>query len=163
MTPDDWPAVRSVYADGITTGHATFEVEPPSWDAFDASRLPDHRHVAVDGSGEVLGWAACTPTSARAVYAGVVEHSVYVAPAAQGGGVGGALLSALVASTEAAGIWTIQSSIFPENVTSLRLHERHGFRVVGTRERVGRATAGPFAGRWRDTVLVERRSSVVGH
>jgi phosphinothricin acetyltransferase len=162
MTPDDWPAVRSVYADGIATGHATFEVEPPSWDAFDASRLPDHRHVAVDGSGEVLGWAACTPTSARAVYAGVVEHSVYVAPTARGRGVGGALLSAIVASTEAAGIWTIQSSIFPENVTSLRLHERHGFRVVGTRERVGRATTGPFAGRWRDTVLVERRSAVAG-
>lgn len=162
MTEADWPAVRAIYAAGIATGDATFETEPPGWTDFDSTRLPDHRHVAVDETDALLGWAACSPTSARAVYAGVVEHSVYVAPEAQGRGVGGALLSALVDSTEAADIWTIQSSIFPENDTSLRLHARHGFRVVGTRERVGRATVGPHAGRWRDTVLVERRSGVAG-
>lgn len=161
MTDADWPQVHAIYAAGIATGHATFEDEPPSWSDFDATRLPGHRHV-VERDGTLLGWAACSPTSARAVYAGVVEHSVYVSPRAQAQGVGSRLLAALVASTEAAGIWTVQSSIFPENEASLRLHAAHGFRAVGTRERVGRATSGPYAGRWRDTVLVERRSGQVG-
>ncbi|MFI2708216.1 GNAT family N-acetyltransferase, partial [Nocardioides sp. CER28] len=150
-----------IYAAGIATGDATFETTPPTWEAFDAGKLPGHRWVALDG-GRVLGWVAVSSVSDRCVYAGVVEHSVYVDPGAQGRGVGRALLAALVASTEAAGIWTIQSGVFPENVASLALHEAAGFRVVGTRERVGRMSAGPYAGRWRDVVLLERRSGLVG-
>ena len=162
MTADDWPQVEAIYAAGITAGHATFEACVPTWESFDASRLPDHRLVALDPAGTVLGWAACIPVSARPAYAGVVEHSVYVAPAAQRQGTGGLLLGELITSTEDAGIWTIQSSIFPENTASQRLHESHGFRTIGTRSRVAKATIGPAAGRWRDTVLIERRSSVAG-
>lgn len=157
-----WPAVREIYAAGIATGDATFESTTPSWESFDNTRLADHRLVALDADGAVVGWVACTSVSSRSVYAGVVEHSVYVAPSAQGRGVGHVLLDAFVASTEAAGIWTIQSAVFPENRASLRLHEQHGFRVVGTRERIGRSTTGPRAGQWRDTVLIERRSTVTG-
>lgn len=162
LTELHWPQVESIYAEGIAAGSATFEPEPPSWHDFDASRLPAHRHVALRGDGDVVGWVACSPVSTRSVYSGVVEHSVYVAAAAQGVGVGGLLLGALVTSTEAAGIWTIQSNVFCENEASLRLHAAHGFRVVGTRERIGRATVGPYAGRWRDTVLIERRSRGAG-
>lgn len=162
MAPEDWPQVETIYAAGIAAGHATFETRAPSWNAFDSSRLDNHRHVAVDVSGAVLGWAACSPVSLRPVYAGAVEHSVYVAPAAQGRGVGGLLLGELIASTEQAGIWTIQSSIFPENTASLRLHTRHGFRTIGTRKRIAKAMVGPQSGQWRDTVLVERRSVVTG-
>ncbi|MFD1722835.1 GNAT family N-acetyltransferase [Amnibacterium endophyticum] len=158
MTADDWPRVDAIHRAGIATGHATFESEPPTWHAFDASRRPDLRLVAVLDGG-VTGWAAASPTSARAVYRGVVEHSVYVDPDARGRGIGSALLAALCSTAEAAGCWTIQSSIFPENEASLRLHERHGFRRVGTRERIALMTYGPLAGRWRDTVLVERRTS----
>lgn len=161
MAATHWPHVSCIYAAGIAGGDATFETEPPTWEAFDAGRLPEHRWVAVDGS-RVLGWLAVSPVSERRVYAGVVEHSVYVDPAAQGRGVGRALMAALVASTEAAGIWTIQSGVFPENAASLALHEAAGFRVVGTRQRVGRMSVGPLAGRWRDVVLLERRSGVVG-
>ncbi|MCB2174373.1 MAG: GNAT family N-acetyltransferase [Actinomycetales bacterium] len=157
MTAAHWPGVREAYAAGIATGHATFETEPPDWPAFDATRLPGHRWVAVDGDA-VLGWAAVSPVSGRAVYAGVVEHSVYVHPGARGMGVGRALLAALLDSTQAAGIWTVQSGIFPENTASLALHAAAGFRVVGTRERVGLMTYGPMAGRWRDVVLVEHRA-----
>jgi phosphinothricin acetyltransferase len=156
MTAADADAVLRVYQAGIDTGNATFETAAPSWEDFDARRLADHRLVAVDG-GELLGFAVLSPVSARAVYAGVVEHGVYVDPAAHRRGVGLALLRGLIASTEAAGIWTIQSQIFPENTASLGLHERAGFRVVGTRERLG-----CHLGRWRDVVLVERRSSVAG-
>lgn len=162
LTAAHWPAVEEIYAAGIAGGDATFESSTPSWEAFDASRLAEHRLVALDHDGVVVGWAACSPVSSRPVYAGVVEHSVYVAPSAQGRGVGHSLLAALVVSTEAAGVWTIQSSIFPENRASLRLHEKHGFRVVGTRERIGRSSTGPRAGRWRDTVLIERRSGTAG-
>ncbi|MCK6210195.1 GNAT family N-acetyltransferase [Georgenia sp. EYE_87] len=162
MQPVHWPEVEAVYAAGIATGHATFETTTPSWAAFDAGHLADHRFVCLDRRGEVLGWAAVSPVSARAVYAGVVEHCVYVAPAAHGRGVGRALLDALVRSTEAAGIWTIQSSVFPENVASLALHRAAGFRQVGVRRRVARMAAGPLTGRWRDTVLLERRSALVG-
>ena len=157
MTAAHWPGVREAYAAGIATGHATFETEPPDWPAFDATRLPGHRWVAVDGDA-VLGWAAVSPVSGRAVYAGVVEHSVYVHPGAQGKGVGRALLAALLDSAQAAGIWTVQSGIFPENTASLALHAAAGFRVVGTRERIGLMTYGPMAGRWRDVVLVEHRA-----
>ncbi|HEX5970020.1 MAG TPA: GNAT family N-acetyltransferase [Intrasporangium sp.] len=149
-------AVLEIYAAGIAEGDATFESAAPTWDEFDSTRLGAHRYVALDEHGVVLGWVAVTPVSARSAYAGVVEHSVYVHPEARGRGVGRALLEALIASTEAAGIWTIQSGIFPENTASLALHRRAGFREVGIRERVGRHN-----GEWRDVVLLERRSAVV--
>jgi phosphinothricin acetyltransferase len=161
LRAEHWSEVRRIYAAGIATGHATFEAEPPGWDAFDAGRLADQRLVALDGA-RVVGWAAASAVSDRCVYAGVVEHSLYVDPACQGRGVGRLLLDGLVRSTEAAGIWTIQSGIFPENAASLALHDRAGFRVVGRRERVGLMTHGPLAGTWRDVLLVERRSPVVG-
>jgi phosphinothricin acetyltransferase len=155
MTSEDWPAVEAIYAAGIATGEATFETAPPSWKEFDAGRLPDHRLVAVE-DGEVVGWAALSPTSSRPCYAGVVEHSVYVAEAARGRGVGRALMEELIAGADAARLWTIQTSIFPENVASVTLHERAGFRVVGRRERIAELN-----GAWRDTVLLERRSTRV--
>lgn len=156
LRPEHAAAVLEIYQAGIDEGQATFEATAPTWEAFDAAKLPEHRHVVLDESGTVLGWAAVVAVSDRCVYAGVVEHSVYVAPTARGRGVGTALLQALIASTEAAGIWTIQSGIFPENTASLALHARCGFRTVGTRERVGQ-----HRGLWRDVVMIERRSSVV--
>ncbi|MFF2116769.1 GNAT family N-acetyltransferase [Kitasatospora sp. NPDC058184] len=165
MTAAHAEQVLAIYRFGIDGGDATFETAAPSWEAFDAARLAEHRFVALDGHGDgdghghgrVLGWAAVARVSDRCAYAGVVEHSVYVHPEARGRGVGAALLEALIASTERAGIWTIQSGIFPENTASLALHARAGFRVVGTRERIGRRD-----GRWRDVVLLERRSPTVG-
>lgn len=158
MDERDAGQVLAIYQAGLDGGQASFETRVPRWEEFGASKLPGHRHVAADAAtSQVLGWVAASPTSSRRVYAGVIEHSVYVHPAHQGRRVGSALLTALISSTEAAGIWTIQSSVFPENTASLRLHERAGFRVVGTRERVGR-----HHGRWRDTVLIERRSKVAG-
>ncbi|HET9379603.1 MAG TPA: GNAT family N-acetyltransferase, partial [Streptomyces sp.] len=145
MSAEHADAVVAIYRAGIDEGDATFETTAPSWRAFDAAKLPRHRFVALGEGGAVLGWVAVSRVSGRPVYAGVVEHSVYVAPAARGRGVAARLLSALVESTEAAGIWTIQAGIFPENTASLALHERVGFRVVGVRERVGR-----HHGRWRD-------------
>lgn len=156
MTADDWPAVRAIYEAGIATGLATFETVAPSWEGWDAAHLPDHRLVARDGGGSVVGWAAASPVSDRCAYAGVVEASVYVDPAAQGRGIGRRLLDALVRSTELAGVWTVQAGIFPENEASLRLHEACGFRRVGVRERLGR-----IDGEWRDVVLLERRSPSV--
>ena len=144
--------VLDIYRVGIATGDATFETEPPDWPSFVAKYLEGHRFVALDGD-RVLGWIGCSRVSERAVYAGVVEHSVYVDPAAAGRGVGRALLDALIESTERAGIWTIQSGIFPENAASLALHRAAGFRTIGTRERVGR-----HHGTWRDVILLERRS-----
>ncbi|GEL48149.1 N-acetyltransferase [Cellulomonas hominis] len=161
MEAAHWPEVEAIYAAGIATGHATFEATTPSWEAFDAGHLAHHRHVCLDHDGSVLGWAAVSPVSARAVYAGVVEHSLYVAPAARRRGVGRMLLAELVHSTEAAGIWTIQSSVFPENTASLALHRATGFRQIGTRRRIARMSTGPLAGQWRDTVLLERRSATV--
>lgn len=128
----------------------------PSCEAFDAAKLLDHRHVALDTDGQVLGWIAATKVSDRCAYAGVVEHSVYVHPEARRRGVGDAPLNALIASTEAAGIWTIQSGIFPEDTASLRLHQQAGFRVIGTRERIGR-----HHGAWHDVVLIERHSPII--
>nr|WP_130513239.1 GNAT family N-acetyltransferase [Krasilnikovia cinnamomea] len=148
-------AVLDIYRLGIATGDATFETAPPSWEQFAAGRLPEHRFVAVDGD-RVLGWVGCSAVSDRCVYAGVVEHSVYVHPDARGRGVGRALLQALIGSTERAGIWTIQSGVFSENAASLALHTACGFRVVGTRERIGR-----HHGRWRDVTLLERRSPTI--
>ena len=156
MTRADWPAVERIFADGIDAGNATFESATPTWAAFDAGRVEKPRLVAVDGDG-VLGWAAASPVSARAAYRGVIEHSVYVATSAQGQGVGRALLVAFVAAADDAGFWTVQSSVFPENTASLALHQRCGFRVIGRREAIAQSTVGPFAGQWRDTILIERR------
>ena len=158
LTVEHWPAVARIYAAGIAAGDATFETEVPDWPAWDADHLADHRFVATDGTGRVTGFAAAVPVSGRCVYAGVVEHSVYVDPAAHGRGIGRRLVGSLIESTEAAGVWTIQSGVFPENLASLALHARLGFRVVGTRERLGRSADG----RWRDVVLLERRSDRVG-
>jgi L-amino acid N-acyltransferase YncA len=151
MTAEDWPAVQAIYAEGIATGHATFEAAPPSWAEFDGGRHREHRFVAVD-DGRIVGWAALSPTSTRACYRGVAEHSVYVTESARGRGVGRALMEALVTSTDAGGIWTIQTSVFPENEASVALHERVGFRIVGRRERIAELN-----GVWRDTLLLERR------
>ncbi|MCU1529291.1 MAG: N-acetyltransferase [Frondihabitans sp.] len=158
LTSDDWPSVERIYREGIATGNATFEADPPSWEDFDAQKITPGRLVAVDGAGSVVGWVAAARVSSRAVYRGVVEHSVYVADAARGSGIGHQLLDALIDATEAARIWTIQSAIFPENTASAALHAAHGFRQIGTRERIALMTYGPSAGKWRDTVLIERRS-----
>jgi L-amino acid N-acyltransferase YncA len=155
MTGAHAASVLAIYQAGIDEGNATFETRAPGWEEFTATRLARHRYVAVTGTG-VQGWVAASPVSARLAYGGVVEHSLYVHPDARGQGIGRALLEALIASTEAAGIWTIQSSIFPENAASAALHRAAGFRVVGTRERIAR-----HHGRWRDTVLIERRSPVL--
>lgn len=155
MAAEDWPDAARIYAEGIATRDATFETTAPAWADWDAAHTREHRWVAtIDGA--VAGWVACSPVSTRCVYAGVLELSVYVAAAARGRGVGSALLAALVTSTEAAGVWTLETGIFPENTASLALHVKHGFRVVGTRERIGQ-----MDGVWRDTVLLERRSTVV--
>ncbi|MET3808061.1 phosphinothricin acetyltransferase [Nakamurella sp. UYEF19] len=155
MAPADWPAVEAIYAAGIAAGNATFETSTPTWARFDESRLRPHRFVSVRDES-VLGWVAVSAVSVRPAYAGVVEHSVYVDPVEAGRGVGRMLLDALIASTEAAGVWTIQSAVFPENLASLALHRRAGFRTIGTRSRIAR-----HHGRWRDTVLIERRSEKV--
>jgi L-amino acid N-acyltransferase YncA len=158
MEERDAGQVLAIYQAGLDTGQASFETSAPSWEAFDAGKLPGHRHVAADtATGGVLGWVAASAVSDRCVYSGVIEHSVYVHPAYQGRGVGAALLAALIASSEDAGIWMIQSGVFPENAASLRLHERAGFRAVGVRERIS-----CHHGRWRDVVLIERRSKTAG-
>ncbi len=151
MTEADWPEVAAIWAEGIATGNATFETEPPSWAAFDATRRPEGRFVAELG-GSVVGWAALSFVSSRPCYAGVAENSVYVASAARGQGVGTALMEALVEAAAAAGIWTIQTSVFPENPASIALHERAGFRIVGRRERIAE-----LGGVWRDTLFLELR------
>ncbi|MEU2180741.1 GNAT family N-acetyltransferase [Streptomyces thermolilacinus] len=156
LTEEHAGHVLAIYQAGIDEGDATFETAAPTWEAFDAAKLREHRFVALDATGTVLGWVAATPVSDRCAYAGVVEHSVYVHPAARGRGVASALLKALIASTDAAGVWTVQSGIFPENAASLAVHRRAGFRVIGVRERIGR-----HHGVWRDVVLVERRSPAI--
>jgi L-amino acid N-acyltransferase YncA len=155
LRADDWLAVRDIFEEGIVTGNATFETEAPSWDDWDASHPPEHRLVG-ELDGMVVGWAALSPISRRRCYEGVLEDSVYVARSVRGRGVGKALLSELVARADRAGIWTIQTGIFPENTASLAVHVDCGFRVVGLRERIGR-----LDGRWRDVVLLERRSREV--
>ena len=157
MLVTDAAAVLEIYEDGMASGHATFQTSLPSWAEWDAAHLAAPRLVARDESGAVLGWCALSQISNRKVYAGVAEESVYVAPAARGSGVGHALLEAMVRESEAAGIWTLQTGIFPENAASLALHEACGFRVLGVRERIGR-----HLGRWRDVVFLERRSRIAG-
>jgi L-amino acid N-acyltransferase YncA len=157
MTAADAGPVLAIYQAGLDSGQASFELAAPAWPVFDAGKLPAHRYVATDAAtGRVLGWVAVCAVSARPVYAGVVEHSVYVDPGASGRGVGRLLLDTLIASTETAGIWTIQAAVFPENIASLALHRRAGFRVVGNRERIGQ-----YHGQWRDAVFLERRSAIV--
>lgn len=156
MTSDDWPVVAAIYAEGIATGDATFEKSVPPWEAWDAAHLVDGRLVALDGD-TMLGWAALSLTSGRCVYRGVAEVSVYVAASARGRGVGRRLLEALVTASEATGLWTLQAGIFPENRASVALHERCGFRVLGRQRALGHDGA-----RWRDVLLLERRSLVVG-
>jgi L-amino acid N-acyltransferase YncA len=151
MQPEDWPAVAEIFVEGIATRGATFETEAPSYESFDAGHHAAHRFVAVE-DGRVVGWVALAPTSARACYAGVAESSVYIAESARGRGVGRALMEALAASAETAGIWTIHAGMFPENAASVALHESLGFRLVGRFERVAQ-----LDGAWRDTVLLELR------
>lgn len=156
LTEADWPAVRKIYRDGIATGHATFETDVPPWEAWDRGHLASPRLVA-ELEGQVVGWAALSPTSPRPVYRGVAEVSIYLAEERRGQGIGRTLLGRLVDESEASGIWTLQAGIFPENVASVRLHRALGFQDVGVRERVGR-----LDGRWRDVLLLERRSERVG-
>ena len=156
MRPEDWDAVRAIYLEGIASGNSTFEQSAPDWQVWDQGHLPCCRLVARIGD-EVLGWTALSPVSSRRVYAGVAEFSIYVAERARGLGIGRALLKALIEASEQEGIWTLQSGIFPENTASLKLCRRCGFRVLGTRERIG-----SMDGRWRDVVLIERRSTVAG-
>jgi L-amino acid N-acyltransferase YncA len=156
MTERDWPQVRAIYEEGIEFGDATFETSPPDWVAWNSTHLRVCRLVARSGA-EVVGWAALSPVSSREVYAGVTEASLYISERARGRGVGSKLMAALIEASEHAGIWTLYSSTFPENAASLALQQRHGFRVIGTRERIA-----CHRGRWRDTVLLERRSRVAG-
>lgn len=151
MAEADWPSVARIWSEGIATGIATFETEPPSWELFDTTRMLEGRFVAVRG-GAVVGWTALSAVSSRPCYAGVAENSVYVASSARGLGVGTALMHALVEAAATAGIWTIQCSVFPENTASRALHERAGFRVVGRRERIAQ-----LDGAWRDTLFLELR------
>jgi phosphinothricin acetyltransferase len=156
MAAGDWPAVRAIYEEGIATGLGTFETAAPPWDDWNAARLP-HSRLVVRDHGQVIAWAALSPVSTRACYAGVAEVGIYVAASARRKGVGRALLQALIDSAEQHGIWTLQGSTFAENAASISVQQRCGFRLVGRRERIGKRD-----GLWRDTVLLERRSSKVG-
>lgn len=155
LLPSDWDSAKSIYEKGIATDNATFQTSAPSWEEWDSSHLGTCRIVAQE-SGKVVGWAALTPVSSRCVYAGVAEVSVYVDPEQSGKGIGLALLKELVALSEIEGIWTLQAGIFPENIGSLRIHEKAGFRTLGIREKIGKQN-----GVWRDTVLLERRSKTI--
>jgi len=157
MTQADWPVVKTIYEEGIQTGNATFEQSAPEWDIWDNSHLKTGRVVAKEDDN-IIGWAALTAVSGRCVYAGVAEVSVYVSANARGKGVGKILLQKLVADSELNNLWTLQAGICPENIPSIKIHEACGFRVIGKRERIGKMN-----GRWRDTLLLERRSSVVGN
>ena len=161
MQPQHWQDVARIYAEGIATGNATFQKDLPSWEEWDSSHLKNCRFVAIEVTpnteGVVVGWAALTPVSGRCVYAGVAEVSVYVTPQYSGHGVGKTLMNSLIESSEIDGLWTLQAGIFPENIGSVRLHESVGFRQIGRRERIGK-----MDGKWRDTLLLERRSEKVG-
>lgn len=151
-----WEMVRAIYLAGLNTGQASFETVAPDWEKWNAKYLPDYRLIA-RAENAVVGWAALTAVSDRCVYAGVAEVSVYVAAEAKRQGVGTALLRRLIDASERGGIWTLQAGIFPENEGSLRLHKACGFREVGRRERLGKRD-----GIWRDSLLLERRSALVG-
>jgi L-amino acid N-acyltransferase YncA len=158
LTAEHWPAVARIYAAGIATGNATFEHTVPAWEAWSAARLAKPCLVARRGTGDVIGWAALSPTSGRHVYRGVGSVGIYVDPDFARRGVGTTLLSELIAASERAGLWTLEAGIFPENASSIALHERCGFQLVGVRRRVGQMRDGC----WRDVLLYERRSQVVG-
>ena len=157
MTAKDWPAVATIYAEGITTGFATFETTVPTFESWDDAHIKSCRLVA-DKEGSILGWAALSPVSSRCVYGGVAELSIYIAGKSRGMGIGKALLNQLIIESETAGYWTLQAGIFPENSASIKLHEGLGFRFLGKRERIGKTSAGI----WKDNLLFERRSEVVG-
>jgi phosphinothricin acetyltransferase len=156
LKKDDWPSVAEIYKQGIITGNATFEKDIPTWDAWDSAHLKMCRIVATVGE-EIVGWAALTKVSGRCIYAGVAEVSVYVASLFKGQKVGPKLLESLISESEQKGFWTLQAGIFPENIASLKLHKNLGFRKVGFREKIGKMN-----GRWRDTILLERRSKIAG-
>lgn len=163
MTAADWPEVRRVYAEGIATGLATFESEPPRlWEEFIGARIAPGCLVARDARRGLAGWAALLPVSPRPVYRGVAEASIYVAAAHRGHRVGDRLLAELIRVAESLGCWTLQSATFPQNLASIALQQRHGFHIVGIREKIGRMTHGPLGGQWCDTLLLERRSRTVG-
>lgn len=148
----DWPSVKKIYEQGIATGNATFQTEAPSWEDWNKSHLKDCRFV-LESNKQILGWAALSPVSSRCVYAGVAEVSVYVNPTLSGNGYGSILLNALIMESEKQGLWTLQSGVFRENIGSIRMHEKAGFREVGYREKIGKMN-----GTWRDTILLERRN-----
>jgi L-amino acid N-acyltransferase YncA len=157
LTKGHWQVVKDIYEEGIATGNATFQSSAPTWDEWDNSHAKNSRIIALDDNGEILGWAALTPVSGRCVYAGVGEVSVYVSEKARGKGVGKALLGELIRQSEENGFWTLTAGIFPENEASLKIHKNVGFKVLGVREKIGKMN-----GQWRDTVLLERRSRLVG-
>lgn len=161
MNASDWTQVQSIYQKGISTGHATFEEKVPGWQIWDTDHLTKCRFVA-RSDRSILGWAALSSVSGRCIYSGVAEVSVYVDPIFQKKGIGTSLLSALVIASEKNEIWTLQAGIFPENQASLHLHKRHGFREVGRREKLGKMNFGELKGIWRDVILMERRSRIVG-
>jgi L-amino acid N-acyltransferase YncA len=156
MQPAHWPPVKTIYEEGIATGNATFQTAAPGWEDWDAAHVKNSRLVAIE-NGKILGWAALTPVSGRCVYAGVAEVSIYVAAAARGKGIGKKLLQALIESSEKNNFWTLQAGIFPENESSIKIHEDCGFRIIGRREKIGK-----MGGIWRDTILLERRSIITG-
>lgn len=155
LLPEHWPAVSDIYERGIASGNATFQTAAPAWEEWDKGHVKNCRLVAMQ-EGRILGWAALSRISVRPVYAGVAEVSIYVHPDARGKGIGSLLLKALIAESEQQQFWTLQAGIFPENTASIRIHEKHGFRLVGRRERIGQMN-----GIWRDTVLLERRSDTI--
>ncbi len=161
MQANDWKWVREIYLEGIATGHATFEAEAPEWEKWNSAHVLEPRLV-LRKDGQPAAWASLSRVSARKVYAGVAEVSIYVGAKFRGQGLGSHLLAALISASEEKGFWTLQAGIFPENVTSIEMHKKHGFRVLGVRERVGKMAFGELRGKWRDVVLMERRSKIVG-
>ena len=156
MLPEHWPAVKKIYEEGIATGNATFQTTAPQWEQWDAAHVKDPRLIAIDGD-DLVAWAALSPVSGRSVYAGVAEVSVYVAAAARGKGIGKTILQALITASEKNNFWTLQAGIFPENVSSIKIHTGCGFSIIGRREKIGQMN-----GIWRDTLLLERRSTITG-
>jgi L-amino acid N-acyltransferase YncA len=156
MNSDHWPQVKAIYENGIATGNATFQTSAPEWEEWDNAHVKFCRLVAIENK-KVLGWAALTAVSGRCVYAGVGEVSVYVDETARGNGIGKALLEELIKVSEQHNFWTLQAGIFPENVASIKIHQSTGFRIIGTRQKIGHMN-----GTWRDTILLERRSAVIG-